>query len=144
MLRKVLKNLGFGAAFGSLMMNLTMLCFYLSGGAQVMTYIVEDYRRQLLCSLVVGITFCLLSMVYDLPGWSWGLKVLVHMGGGMAVYFVVAVWAGWMPLQAGVGPALLFLAIGLAFAFLIWLGFFLYNFSEAKRLNQALHEKRQA
>ena len=56
----------------------------------------------------------------------------------------MAVWAGWMPLQAGVGPALLFLAIGLAFAFLIWLGFFLYNFSEAKRLNQALHEKRQA
>lgn len=60
------------------------------------------------------------------------------MGIGMIVLFVVAIYFGWMPITSGLAPILIWVGVAFVFAAIFWLGFYLYYFFTAKRLNEKI------
>ena len=94
-----------------------------------------------LASMVVGIGFSVPAIVYDNENLAMLFKVLIHMGTGFAIYFFIGLPLGWIPLEYGVGAAVLTVACALGTSVLIWLGFYLYRCHEAQQINRHLTDR---
>jgi CDP-diglyceride synthetase len=100
-----------------------------------------EFTTQMICGMLVGVGFVLPSMVYENERLAMWLQVLIHMGIGFVVFFITASYAGWIPVESGTGATMLYIGIAIAFSFLIWTVFYLYNKSIAKKINEQLKHK---
>ena len=71
------------------------------------------------------------------------IRVVIHMGSGCVIYTLVACWAGWIDLSAGLWQGIGMIAAQLAAAFLIWVFFLLHYRREAKEMNERIQEMKK-
>ena len=96
----------------------------------------EEYVRQVLCAMVVGIGFFVPTLLYSsrrLAGWA---KGTLHMGIGLSIYVVTGCFAGWIPLEYGPGLTAITLLGAFCFSIAVWAGFSLYYKHQAKLINE--------
>ena len=135
MIKKIVKKTVIGIAMGSTILNLLLLIFKLTGLEQAFALTTDDYIRQSLCAILAAIIFNVLAIVYDYDTIGHGIKTLIHMGIGLACYFVIAYYAHWLPVNNGfkiMAISIIFMLFG---SFAIWFCFYLHYRKEAKQMN---------
>ena len=139
---KWLSRILLGVAWGCTWTVAITLITLTAGGQAEATVSVSEYTRNALLGIAIGVAFTLPTLVYDNEKLAMWQKVFIHLGIGMAVYLCAAFYAGWIPLQFGIGGILLFVLIAAVGCLLIWLGFYWYNRKKADLMNQRLKEKK--
>lgn len=97
--------------------------------------------RSILSSAVVGIAFFVPSLIYDSERIPQAIKVIIHMGIGYLVFFPMAIYAKWFPVDAGIAPLIGSIAFALIISIGIWFGFYLYYKHEVKLMNDRLKKE---
>lgn len=138
MLKNIFKKIIFGIAMGSTILNLMLLFVKLAGFDDFFAIVTSDYIRQSLCCMLVATAFTILSIAYESERLGFGLQVLIHMGGGLIIYFIVAYYAKWLSPNMGLGILLSSIFLMVIIAFIIWYGFYLYYKHEAKKINSQI------
>ncbi|MBC8570177.1 DUF3021 domain-containing protein [Zongyangia hominis] len=141
-MKRMVQKLLIGIGTGSVIFNLTMAIFVLTAKGPVLDAVFERYLPNFGAALLIGIVFSVMSVVYKKESWGMPLKVLVHMGSGLLVYFLLAAALGWI----SPAPIACLISIGAALisSGLIWLGFYLYNRAQCRRLSAALRARGNA
>ncbi|MGL4799788.1 MAG: DUF3021 domain-containing protein [Cellulosilyticaceae bacterium] len=135
MFKRLMKQLFIGIGMGSTILTIGLFILQLVGADHMFDAITNNFIRQSMCCIFVSTIFNVLAIIYDTDRFHMGIKVLIHMGGGLLIYFPVAFYAGWIPLGFGIGPIISTIIFILIFSFCIWLGYFLYYYFEAKKIN---------
>lgn len=135
MFKKILKKTLDGIGMGSTLLCLNLLLATLSPSNAYFQMLTDDFSRQFLSFILVSIAFNVLAIAYDYDQLSMWLKVCIHMGGGLILFFPIAFYVGWIPMTAGIGTILLASLIAICISFTIWAGYLLYYRYEAKKIN---------
>ena len=119
--------------------SLTAAGFDIGNGGD---FVLREYSftKMVIGALIIGIGFGLPTVVYSSEKLPMPMKVLIHMGIGLIIYFIVASNEGWM--GDGSSPVLTACIVicQLFVTFLIWLIFMLHYRREAKRMNEKIRE----
>lgn len=96
--------------------------------------------RMCVAVLVIGLGFGVPSLIYEteLPT---GLKVLIHMGTGIIVMLATSLVIGWIDFSRGWKVCLLYAALQIAVAFVLWLLTCVRVKKDAKQMNERIEEK---
>lgn len=96
--------------------------------------------RMCVAVLVIGLGFGVPSLIYEteLPT---GLKVLIHMGTGVIVMLATSLAIGWIDFSRGWKACLLYAALQIAVAFILWLLTCVRIKKDAKQMNERIEEK---
>lgn len=137
MLKRVLKYLVYGIAWGWCWMVAVCLVVEFAGFSAMRDAIYSHYPQNVLASSLVGIGFGTSSIVYTFERLSLWQQLLIHFGAGMSIYFPVAFSFGWMQTES-IGVLLSFIVMSVVIFFLIWAGFYFYHRAEAKKINAQL------
>ena len=129
-----------GISIGCLILVFLEMIFFTLGG-EFETAITHNFIAQAIGSMIVGAGFCVPALVYSKKNLSMGIKVLIHMGTGFIVYFIVAFSLKWIDIKHGLVAVIIDVIIAVVFAFLIWFCFYLYNKKQAKIINNKIKEK---
>ena len=62
------------------------------------------------------------------------------MGIGFIVLLIVGVIVGWIPVNQGILPVVIWIAIAVVFAAVVWILFYLYERFEAQKINKKLDD----
>lgn len=136
---KAVKYLYWGISWGCTFFVLICLVLYLMGGSAYLEQIMEQFPKQALGSVIVGIACGSTSIVYTMEKLSRSFQILIHFTVGLGVYFLTALYLEWIPRQLSWSLAAFF-AIGILSFIVIWALFYLYNKNEAQKWNQRLKE----
>lgn len=139
MLRKIVRYLFYGISWGCTFFVLTCLVGSLCTGGAFLQPIFEDFVRQAVGAMLVGVCCGSSSIVYTFKKLPFSAQVAIHAGVGLTGYFAASYFLGWMPRENW-GQMLCYALLGLLIFFLIWLGFYLHNRREAKRMNARLRQ----
>lgn len=137
MVRYILYGISLGCTFFVIM----CLSFFVGGGEEFLASIFQDFGRQSVGAMIVGIACGGTAVVYQFNRLSVFMKTLIHFCVGMGVFYPTAVYLGWIPFFPDnvIITVLQFLfSCGIFMA--IWFCFYLFNRSEAKRINERLRE----
>lgn len=135
---KLLKLIGNGIAWGCTICTFILITGSILVGDEFLAMTTDRFVAQAVGSMIVGTGFTVPSLIYDRESLSRGIQALIHMGTGFFIYFLVALNLGWIPVEFGWQMTVLSILIAVAFAFITWYGFYLFNKKEAKKLNQKL------
>ncbi|MBD5396514.1 MAG: DUF3021 domain-containing protein [Lachnospiraceae bacterium] len=103
----------------------------------------EEFIRQFLAAMIVGIGFVVPTLIYDNRNLSRWVQILIHMGIGFIVYFPIAVHLGWIPTNLGLKMTVLSVLIAIISTFVILLVHFIYYKYEADKMNQKIDHLNQ-
>lgn len=142
MIKKIAKLTVLGMAVGCLMMTLISMIFAATSNGSDFSIGAGTYIRYAICSMIIGIGFSVPTVIYDKDELPMGMRILIHMGIGMVVYFVCSFIAGWIPVSMGAGAVAADIIVALAVAWIIWLICYSYNRHDAKRINEKINEKK--
>lgn len=142
MLKMVMKYIFYGISLGCTSFVVMCLSYSVGGRRDILAEIFNDFTRQAVGAMIVGLACGGTAIVYQSHRLSGLAKKIIHFGVGMGVFYPVAVYLGWIPFypeRLGV-TALQFLFFGGIFM-VIWFGFYLWNRKEAKMINERLRER---
>lgn len=133
-----------GASLGCTFFVIMCLSYSLWGGEDLLLLIFQDFTRQSLGAMLIGVACGGTSIVYQFDRPSVFVKVLIHFCVGMGVFYPTAISLGWIPFY----PDRIFLTVAqflfsCAVFMAIWLCFHLFNRKEAARINERLRELEQ-
>lgn len=130
-----------GISLGCTFFVIICLSFFIGGGEDVLASIFQDFARQSIGSMLVGVACGGTAVVYQFDRPSWLAKVAIHFCVGMGVYYPVSLYLGWVPFYPDrvLYTVLQFLCSCVIFM-AIWFCFYLFNRSEARRINERLKE----
>ncbi len=100
-----------------------------------------SFTKEFIASIMVGIGFGAPSVVYKTDRLPMALKVIIHMGIGLLIYFLASLLAGWIPLEAGPTAIILTVIGEIVASFIVWAVFYAYNKKLAAKMNSALKKK---
>ena len=89
---KAVKYLYWGISWGCTFFVLICLVLYLMGGSAYLEQIMEQFPKQALGSVIVGIACGSTSIVYTMEKLSRSLQILIHFTVGLGVYFLTALY----------------------------------------------------
>lgn len=137
----VIKYFFYGISLGCTSFVIMCLSFFAGGGEDLLTSIFKDFARQSVGAMAVGIACGGTAIVYQFERPSAFWKIIIHFCVGMGVFYPVAVYLGWIPFYPDriMLTVLQFLSSCVIFM-IIWFCFYLFNRSEAKRINKRLRE----
>jgi hypothetical protein len=142
-IKEIISNLFIGLAGGCLILTLISIFAFSLGYEGYISDFMANYVKYSFVAMVIGVGFSLPSIVYEREDLSMPLKVLIHMGTGMTVYFLAVLYAGWIPASLGIGALIISLLIGISIAVVIWFGFYLYYREEALKINKQIKKMNQ-
>ncbi len=142
-MKQILMNLLTGIATGSTIFVVMVMILTASGLEIGQIFAAHSFSAAALGGMLIGVGYSVPSLVYHAVKLPMGLKILIHMGIGTAVFTAVAIALDWIPMQLGVAGVLGFFAIGIACAFAIWAVFFFYNHKKVKQMNHMIREKQK-
>lgn len=142
MVRKIIKMCFGGITFGCFVMTVITMIFAVASGQAGFSISTGSYIRSAVCSMVVGMGFLVPTIVYSNDALPMGMRILIHMGIGLAVYFICAFIAGWIPVDLGVGTMVVDVLLVLAVSWVIWFVCYSCTRREAKRINERIKGKR--
>ena len=138
-MKKLLNAAWSGIALSAAVFVVTsMLIGFAHGEAQFASG--SSMARMCVAVLVIGLGFGVPSLIYetDLPT---GLKVLIHMGTGVIVMLATSLAIGWIDFSRGWKACLLYAALQIAVAFILWLLTCVRIKKDAKQMNERIEEK---
>lgn len=139
--KMVIKYIFYGISWGCTFLVFTCLMFSLFGGEDYLRMIMEDFTRQAIGSMIVGIGSASIAIIYQFEKPSEAVKRLIHFGVGMGVFYPTALYLGWIPFYP---DKILYtfssflISCGIFVA--IWFCFYLFNRGEARKINNRLRE----
>ena len=139
-MKAVLKSIGISLIISTAIFCVMCIFFdiYFKG-----EFALSGYRmsKMLLGVVLTGIGFGAPTFIYQRESVPMALRAVFHLGIGFTVYLIAGIIAGWIPTSLGAGTFLAIAAGQLAVAFLIWLGFYIYNRNLAKKINRKIKER---
>jgi len=144
MVQLIIKYLCHGISWGCTCFVLLCLCCHFIGADDILALIWNDFAKHAAGSILVGVACGSTAIVYQIDRLPFGAKVLIHFTVGMGVFYPVALSLHWIPYRPGnaLYSVLQFLVSCSIFA-AIWFCFYLFNRSEAKKINNRLQELAQ-
>lgn len=141
MIKLVITYIFYGISLGCTFFVIMCLSFSVGGGDEFLEHIFEDFARQSMGAMAVGIACGGTAVVYQFERLSGLVKVMIHFCVGMGVFYPVAISLGWIPFFPDriMTTVLQFLSSCCIFM-VIWFGFYLFNRNEAKRINERIKE----
>lgn len=140
-IKLVMKYILSGISLGCTFFVIMCLSYSVWGGEDILLTICEDFTRQSIGAMLIGIACGSTSIIYQFDHPSYFLKVLIHFCVGMGVFYPIAIDLGWIPFYP---DRIMFTILQFLFScgifMLIWLAFYLFNRNEAKRINKRLKE----
>lgn len=108
------------------------------------SYIVSNYAiaKMGFGCIVTACGFGIPTFLYRIDSLSKGLASFIHMAIGISVYIVVAYIVGWMPIKAGIGTVFAYLGTSVGVSILIWFVIAMKYKNEARRINEAIKDKK--
>lgn len=137
--KSVLKYLFRGIAWGCTYFVFFCLFVYYRQGKEFLLMILENFPKHALGSMIVGIGYGSVSIVYVLERPSLLVKAGLHFLVGTGIFFGTAFRLAWIPIRSGLYLFAEFLVSCITFA-VIWIGFYLFNRKEARTINEKLRE----
>ena len=137
--KKVINYLFLGISWGCTFFVFTCLIGYLISGPAFLAPVVNNFPRQVLGAVFVGIACGSTRIVYRIDRLSLGIQILIHFTLGMSGYFLAAFFLGWIPLE-NKWYMITFIILGVLIFTAIWSIFFFYNRREARKMNERLKE----
>lgn len=138
------KYLFFGTSWGCTFFVCYCLCCCAFGAEDSLSPILNDFAKNALGSILVGIGFGTTPIVYLSKRLPFIAKVFVHFTVGMGAFYPTALYLGWIPFRSDqwIFTLLQFLLSCCIFA-VIWFFFYLSYRNEAKKINSRLKELAQ-
>lgn len=139
--RLVLKYLLRGIAWGCAFFVFFCLFVFYWQGKEFLISIVEHFPRHAAGTMLVGIGYGSMAILYEWEGPSLLIKAAIHFFVGTGVFFFTAVSLEWIPLHS-MRPEYILLEIFVSCVtfVVIWLGFYLLGCREARKINGRLQE----
>lgn len=134
----LVRSLALGAFVGCFVISIIEILMALVAGPENFVITGSEIINLVLGSIVIGFAFSLPTFIYERDDIALPFQVIFQMGIGMIVLFVVAIYFGWMPITSGLAPILIWVGVAFAFSVIFWLGFYLYYFFAAKKLNEKI------
>ncbi len=135
---KVFKMILNGIAWGCTICTFVLMIGTAAVGDSFLAVTANDFIRQAIGSMIVGMGFTVPSLVYSNENLNLGMKTFIHMGIGLFIYFLVALNLHWIPIDFGWKMTVISVFIAIVVSFGFWFLFYLYNRMEAKKLNRKL------
>ena len=136
-MKKTIKYLGFGITSGVMLFVAISLIGYFISGPQVIISIADDYAMQVLYAALSGIVCASSSIVYTFESLTYKKQVLIHFVIGIFGYIIICMMAGWIPVTNDVNFMKYLIGAVVVFVF-IWVGFYIYYYMEAKKINEKI------
>jgi len=96
------------------------------------------FTKMALASLIIGLGFGLPTALYANDKLSPLLASVLHFGTGTVVMVAAGIFAGWIPTEKGLLPALIMVAAEIAVAALIWFFSWRHYQKLARQMNERL------
>lgn len=143
-MKLIMKYVFSGISLGCTFFVIMCLSYSIWGGEDILLLIYQDFTRQSVGAMVIGVACGSTSIIYQFGRPSYFLKILIHFCVGMGVFYPIAISLGWIPFYPDrvIFTALHFLS-SCGIFMVIWAGFYLFNRKEAKRINKRLRELEQ-
>ena len=135
MIFEVIKRMFNGIAWGGLI-TFIALSILLINDVQTDVYTIWLYMGS---SMMVGIYFGISSFIFTLEKWSPLKKTLIHFFLSIAVYLVIALTVGWVPI--GFAPIIWSCLFFIVWYFIFWTVYNIYYKKIEKSLNDSLPKK---
>lgn len=137
----VITYLFYGVSLGCTFFVIMCLSFCIGGGDEFLQMIFDDFARQSVGAMAVGVACGGTAVVYQFDRLSGLMKTIIHFCVGMGVFYPVAVSLGWIPFFPGkiLVTVLQFLS-SCGIFMVIWFFFYLFNRNEARKINERLKE----
>lgn len=132
-----IKYLFYGISWGWSFFVLINVIGCLSAGKEYVEPVMENFVSQAMYAALVGIACGTTSIVYTFEKLPWAAQIAIHFVVGIGTYFAVAFTQNWIPM-VNVWSAVIFVLMGILVFAAIWAGFYFYNRSEARRVNEKL------
>lgn len=141
---KLIIGILIGMAWGCLIFTFLSIFSFSLGDASYISGFTANYVKYSIVAMVIGVGFTLPAVIYRREDLSMPVKVLIHMGTGITIYILAALYAGWIPTSLGIGASITSLLTGIGIAFLIffiWFGSYLYYRKEAMKINKQIKKR---
>lgn len=135
MLKKIMIKFIQGIAYGCTVLTVLGLIFAINDGGNFASLTSQEYIRNVIASMISGVGFVVPSIIYERKNLSMGIQIFIHMGVGLTVYILSALYGGWIPVDYGLRAIVLSIIIMIIISFIIWSGFYIYFKREAKIMN---------
>ena len=133
----VIKYVLYGISLGCTFFVLMCLSYSLWGGEEILMEIFRDFTRQAAGAMLIGVACGGTAVVYQLDRPSRLMKIMIHFG----VFYPTAVSLGWIPFHPErIGITVLQFLASCSMFVVIWLCFYLFHRTEARRINERLRE----
>lgn len=144
MVKQITKYLCYGISWGCTCLVLYCLLFCVLGNEDVLSSILDNFAKHAAGAILVGIACGSTAIVYQSERLSGTTKALIHFCVGMGVFYPVALSLGWIPFHPDrILYTMLQFLISCSIFAAIWVCFYLFNRSEAKKINDRLQELEQ-
>lgn len=134
-----IKNVGFGISMGCTVFVVINLFGYWIFGDNFLEAVMADFIHQVLGSIIVGIACVLPSSIYKVERLTFLQQTAIHFTISIGIFLVVALLLNWIPTSS-LGTTLLMLFFSILLFTISWLLFYLYNRTEAKKMNRKIDE----
>lgn len=141
MVRLVIKYTCYGISWGCTCFVLMCSIWITCSKESIAPLLLNDFVKHAAGAVLVGLACGGTAIVYQLERLSGTAKVLIHFGIGMGVFYPTALYLGWIPFYPErIWYTILQFLFSCGIFMAIWLCFYLFNRSEAKRINDRLQE----
>lgn len=140
----VIKYILYGISLGCTSFVIMCLSYFIGGGQDLLTLIVNDFARQSIGAIIIGIACGTTAIIYQFNHPCILIKIIIHFCVGMGVFYPVAIYLGWVPFYPDkITFTILQFLFSCGIFMAIWFCFYLFNRNEAKRINKRLRELEQ-
>lgn len=137
----IVKYLFEGISWGCTFLVCYCLCCHAAGAEETLALILDNFAKNAVGAIFVGIGFGTTPIVYLSSRLPMGVKVFLHFAVGMGIFYPAALYLGWIPFYPDHAARIIlqFLISCVIFA-VFWSFFYLFYRNEAKKINDRLKE----
>ncbi|MDR1794879.1 MAG: DUF3021 domain-containing protein [Erysipelotrichaceae bacterium] len=142
--KKIFELIFFGITWGSFWMVLTAIIIdNTTPGGLISLSSDFNFTKNALLSMLIGVGWSLPTLIYDVDRLPMLVKSLLHFAIGSTVFFIVAFYLGWIPVDFRWTAILQFVVVYLLIFLAIWFLFYLYYRGQRDKINRKLREINQ-
>ena len=138
---EIIKLVFLGAVIGSFVLNLVELLLIAETGVNNFIINGETLYKSIIGSIIIGQCFSLPTLIYKKEDIPTLIQIIVQMGIGFIGLVSIGIYLDWIPLELGPAAIISWIIIALIFGFVIWAGFYIYYYIEAREINKKIKKR---
>lgn len=135
---KILKLTLNGIAWGCTVSTFVLIIGAMTAGDAFLPANAGAFIKQAVSSMIIGVGFVVPTVIYNKKSLNRGVQILIHMGTGFLIYFPIAFYMNWIPVDLGWQITLTSILISVIVSFIILSAFYLYYKKEAQKINERI------